>query len=105
MTNEMEMARIINVILEVNQIYVVEVDKDGYYDINYSDRYNINYKVAEALVNAGIGNKKQAVKEFCEKLKREFFFMKNTASKDALYQFTDSQLDRLFTELYETKRG
>lgn len=33
------------------------------------------------------------VKDFVEKLKQEFFFMKTTASKDNIYQFTDSQIN------------
>lgn len=40
---------IIHTIEGVNEIYVREVDENGFSDIGYSDRYEVNKKVAETL--------------------------------------------------------
>ena len=60
-------------------------------------------RIAKYLSDNGYGNVAQAVKEFAEKLKENFFFMKTSTSKDAIYQFTDSQLNELIMELYGNK--
>lgn len=50
---EKQINEIINTIEDVNEIYVRQVDEDGFSDIGYSDRYAVNKKVAETLYNAG----------------------------------------------------
>lgn len=44
--------------------------------------------------------KKHAVKEAFEKLKKCFIKHRPTFYKDATYEFTENELDELFTELY-----
>lgn len=56
---------------------------------------------AEALSKAGYGNVKQAVKEFAEELKRRFIKHYPTGYKDAIYQFTDIEIDELLKERFE----
>ena len=70
-------------------------------DYSYPDAViaECNRQVAELLVNAGYGNIKQALTGFAKRLKQEFFFIKTSASKEALYQFTDSQLDKILKEI------
>lgn len=58
-----------------------------------------DYYFAERLVNAGIGDKKQAVKEAFEKLKEKY----GMPSIDGVDGFVDADfkdIDALFTELY-----
>lgn len=66
MDKEKEIEEIVHIIEDVNEIYALEVDSDGFSDIGYSDRYNVNYNVAEALINAGYGNVKEYKKEIVD---------------------------------------
>lgn len=58
-----------------------------------------NEFIAEKLINAGYGNVKQAVKEFAEKLKSNSKRFGNIDS-DNYYVWFESELDKLFNELY-----
>jgi hypothetical protein len=58
-----------------------------------------NEFIAEKLINAGYGNVKQAVKEFAEKLKSNSKRFGNIDG-DNYYVWFESELDKLFNELY-----
>lgn len=60
--------------------------------------------VAQAVVEAGYGNVEKAVKEFAEELKIRFIKHYPTAYKDAIYQFTDIEIDELINEIYGEKK-
>lgn len=58
-------------------------------------------KIARILVERrGYGNVKRAVKEFADELKRRFMKHYPTAYKDAIYQFTDVEIDELIKERF-----
>lgn len=71
MDEEKQIEETIHTIKDVNTIYVQEVDKDGDYDIGYSDRYAVNKTVAEALYVAGYRKADEVIDEFIERLKEE----------------------------------
>lgn len=73
MDENKQIEEIIHTIKDVNTIYVQEVDKDGDYDIGYSDRYAVNKNVAEALYNAGYRKQGETVREFVGRLKKDLF--------------------------------
>lgn len=52
--------------------------------------------LANDLVNVGIGDKKQAVKEFCEKLKN----LMSDKCFSLIGRLCNDYIDELFTELY-----
>ena len=68
-------------------------------DLGYGE-CGIFDSMAKDLINAGYGNVKQAVKEFGEKLKKQFLKHYPTMFTDAIYQCTDSELENFITELY-----
>lgn len=67
---------------------------DSCRDVEVAHSKSIYREVAESLVNAGIGDKKQAVKEFAEKLKVRFYNMDYSAIA------IDNKIDDLITEIY-----
>lgn len=58
--------------------------------------YECCRQTAELLINSGIGNVKQAVKEFAEKLKEVF----NSKHWAVFANATNKDIDNLITELY-----
>ena len=68
MNKQNEIEKIINIIEDVNEIYVREIDDDGFSDLSYSDRYNINYKVAKELVDAGYRKESEVRKQMAKEL-------------------------------------
>lgn len=72
---------------------------DSRRDVEAAHSKSIYREVAESLINAGIGDKKQAVKEFAEKLKERtlIYFLCRGVSALAV---SEEQIDALFTELY-----
>lgn len=86
MNNEQEIEKI---------AYAVRMSELSYENRNYAD-WNKDEWLAHSLYSAGIGDKKQAVKEFMEKLKE-------TSHLSGIYKDNVvfcSAMDELFTELY-----
>lgn len=67
--------------------------------VMHSGIYLTHSDCAIALVNAGIGDKKQAVKEFAEKLMHISEISVNKKGEVA-YHITGIKIDNLVTELY-----
>lgn len=67
-----------------------------YEDEPCKEKYKCSYytEISKRLQNSGIGDKKQAVKEFAEKLKGSLYNMEYSAIA------IDNKIDNLFTELY-----
>lgn len=55
---------------------------------------------AERLIQAGIGDKKQAIKEFAEKLKRQSITLKDKSGWAQCVVVMAVEIDNLITELY-----
>lgn len=95
---EKKIEEIIHTIKDVNTIYVQEVDKDGDYDIGYSDRYAVNKNVAEAIYNAGYRKQSDTVREFVEKVKNIKLTILSTYSE---YEFSQALLKAVSIKIDE----
>lgn len=96
MNNENEIERMANIIHETNLSHCPNTGR------NYCDkRVGITCKSCKQATNLsaqGIGDKKQAVKEFAEKLKG--FIIGNTCVSDDDVNSIYHEIDNLITELY-----
>lgn len=62
------------------------------------------YKKLAHLQNAGIGDKKQAIKEFAEKLKERSFWLADSNGRSHKVIYVDD-VDNLITKLYGADKG